>query len=90
MFREGSFAPGLVTIRVFYPNPLPGSYGNSDCPEAIDKISKLYNVTYLWKNDPIYHELVFADEFNVRHQIIGLAYHMEEKLESHGGIDVEA
>ena len=87
MFREGSFAPGLVTIRVFYPNPLPWLPNHS---EAIDKISKLYNVTYLWKNDPIYHELVFADEFNVRHQIIGLAYHMEEKLESHGGIDVEA
>lgn len=86
MYNEGSFLPGVMTIRVFYPNPV-----NTDkyytLPIGIDGISKLHNVTYIEKCDPIYHELVFIDENKVRHQIIGLAYHLEEKMGDAGGID---
>lgn len=84
MSVDKSVIPGSCTIRVFYPNPLSIEYG------GLDAISKLYNVTFIFKNDPIYHELVFIDDKNVQHQIIGLAYHMEQKLASDGGIDVEA
>jgi hypothetical protein len=77
--REGQIQG--ATIRVFYPNPISSGYQN------VDTISKVYNVTYIIALDPIYHELVFIDDQKTRHTIIGLAYHLEEKLENAGGID---
>jgi len=83
MLGDREVIPGTMKIRVFYPNPLPGTYSGS----PLDGISIAYNVTYLFKNDPIYHELVFVDDKNVRRQIIGLPYILEEILEKADGVD---
>jgi hypothetical protein len=83
MQNEGVYPPGKMTIRVFYPNPLSDWIGTS----PLDGISKLHQVSYLEILDPIYHELVFIDDKKVRHHIIGLPYHVEEKMEDAGGID---
>lgn len=79
-----------MTIRVFYPNPIKGLNVVGTESDRLDCISKIFKVKYLYKNDPLYHELVFIDENGIRHQIIGLAYHLEEKLPHSGGIDAEA
>lgn len=92
--QEGKPA-GKMTIRVFFPNPVPidhtaikmGWAMKHPYKVPLDSISQLYNVSYLWKNDPIYHELVFQDDKGNRHSIIGLAYHMEETMDSAEGID---
>lgn len=82
-------------IRVFYPNPIGGITSHTvsglqnSRPNPLDDISKEYNVTYLEVLDPIYHELVFYDDNKTRHRIIGLAYHLEEKLEDANGIDAK-
>lgn len=87
--REGPATPG-ITIRVFYPNPTGYNLGPNPNPQGLDAISRLYNVTYIITLDPIYHELVFIDDKQTRHSIIGLAYHLEEKMEDAGGIDAQA
>lgn len=79
--NQQGIPPAGTTIRIFYPNPVKSGYQN------IDTISKIYNVSYLEVLDPIYHELVFIDDKKTRHRIIGLAYHLEEKMEDAGGID---
>lgn len=75
MSKEGApEASGVrMTIRVFYPNPV-----DSNSRNPMDRISEAYEVSYLWKMDPVYHELVFEDSRGIRHSIIGLAYHVEE------------
>jgi hypothetical protein len=83
MLGDREVIPGTMKIRVFYPNPLPGTYSGN----PISAISEVHNVTYLFKNDPIYHELVFVDDKNIRRQIIGLAYIVEETLEKSDGVD---
>jgi len=83
MLGDREVVSGTMRIRVFYPNPLPGTYSGN----PLNGISIEYNVTYLFKNDPIYHELVFVDDKNVRRQIIGLAYIVEETLETSDGVD---
>jgi hypothetical protein len=89
--REGQASPGM-TIRVFYPNPVGYNQASHEYIDThgLAAISKLYNVTYIMTLDPIYHELVFIDDKQTRHTIIGLAYHLEEKMEEAGGIDVQA
>lgn len=74
----------IMKIRVFYPNPLNKNY-DSDYP--LDFISKEYDVEVLEINDPIYHQLVFTTTDGTRHQIIGLAYHIEEKLVAANGVE---
>jgi hypothetical protein len=83
MSREGQVNPGSMWIRVFYPNPIPGTYQGN----PLNLISTEYEVSYLYKLDPIYHELVFSDTKGIRHSIIGLAYHMRETLAESGGVD---
>lgn len=81
MSKEGApEASGVrMTIRVFYPNPVNANFSMKHRPEHyLDTISDVYTVSYLWKMDPVYHELVFEDIDGVRHSIIGLAYHVEE------------
>jgi len=88
MPREGEVpASAKMTIRVFYPNPTCGS---TVLWQGLDFISHLYEVSYLERLDPIYHELVFIDKKGIRHRIIGLAYHVEETMEDSGGIDGQA
>ena len=43
--------------------------------------------SYLEKLDPIYHELAFIDMIGVRHQFVGLAYHVEETMPSACDVD---
>lgn len=83
MQGEGQKNPGSCWIRVFFPNPLPGTYTGS--PKNL--ISEEYEVLFIDRIDPIYHELVFIDKHSIRHRIIGLAYHMREKMADAGGID---
>jgi len=83
MLGDREVIPGTMKIRVFYPNRLSKDWAAS----PLDRISIEYNVTYLFKNDPIYHELVFVDDKNIRRQIIGLAYIVEETLETSDGVD---
>ncbi|MGC1582605.1 MAG: hypothetical protein WA766_14045 [Candidatus Acidiferrales bacterium] len=84
MTREGEVAKSAkMTIRVYFPNPLPKyPFG-----EPLDSISILYEVSYLEKLDPIYHELAFIDMIGVRHQFVGLAYHVEETMPSACDVD---
>jgi hypothetical protein len=56
----------------------------------LDYFSEEFKVSYLYKLDPIYHELCFTDDKGIRHQFIGLPYHVEEKMEDAGGIDGQA
>jgi hypothetical protein len=83
---------GKMTIRVFYLGTLPGQFPPSsrNIHGFLDYFSEEFTVSYIYKLDPIYHELCFADDKGVRHQFIGLPYHVEEKMESSGGIDGEA
>ena len=86
MATEGKVEKGTMTIRVFYPNQLGSHTGGN----RLDLISKQYVVTYLEVCDPIYHELCFYDDHNTRHRIIGLPYHIEERIEDSGGVDAQA
>jgi hypothetical protein len=88
MPREGEVPKeAKMTIRVFYPNPI---ISHDEPWRGIDFISRLFNVSYLERYDPIYHELVFIDDKQVRHHVIGLAYHLEETMPDSGGIDGQA
>lgn len=85
MIKQGVVPPG-TRIRVFFPNPLPGTYQGN--PKNL--ISEEYEVSYLEVLDPIYHELVFIDPTGIRHRIVGLAYHLQEAMPDSGGIDGQA
>ena len=85
MAREGEVPKSAgMTIRVFWPNPLPGTYTGN----PLNLISSVFQVSYLEKLDPIYHELAFIDEKGKRHQFVGLAYWIEEIMAEAGGVDV--
>jgi hypothetical protein len=91
MQKEGK-PEGVMTIRVFYLGTMPGKMDPSSgsIRGYRDYFSEVFTVSYLWKNDPIYHELVFVDDKGVRHQFIGLPYHVEEKMPASCGIDGQA
>lgn len=87
MPNEGQPALGTdFTIRVFYPNPLPYS---STAQGPLDFISKEYKVSYLIDLDPVYHKCVFIDDKGIRHNFMGMAYHVTEKVPAAGGIDAQ-
>ena len=83
---------GEMTIRVFYLGTLPGHFppSSESIHGFLDYFSEEFKVSYLYKLDPIYHELCFSDDKGIRHQFIGLPYHVEEKLPDSGGIDGQA
>lgn len=88
MPREGEVPrEAEMTIRVFWPNSVSSHKYEWT---GLDFISHSYKVSYLEKLDPIYHELAFIDDKGVRHQFVGLAYHIEEKMGNAGGIDGQA
>lgn len=87
MPQEGQ-PQGKMKIRVFYVSTIPGSqcYKVTD---SLHKISEEFEVSYLWKLDPIYHELCFTDLKGIRHQFVGLPYHVTEEIPASGGIDAQ-
>jgi hypothetical protein len=80
---------GEMTIRVFYVGTFPSQDVRS-VNHWLDNVSEVFKVTYLLKLDPIYHELCFVDHKGIRHQFVGLPYHVEEKLSDAGDIDGQA
>lgn len=85
MTTQGQPAPGSeMRIRVFYPNPL---IATSQPTAPIDLISKEYVVSYIIAFDPIYHEVIFVDDQNIRRRFLGLACEITEKMPDACGID---
>lgn len=81
-----------MTIRVFYLGNMPGPINpQSDSIHGyLDYFSEVFKVSYILKLDPIYHELCFIDDKGIRHQFIGLPYHVEETMELACDIDGQA
>lgn len=80
---------GSMKIRVFYPNPISTTFGSDPIPKRVDMISEEFTISYLERLDPIYHELVFIDIKGIRHQIVGLAYHLTEPMPESLGVDAQ-